>query len=40
VPPTSPPDPTKQAFRPIGVSGGSFHDWLGPHDTHVYRFQL
>jgi len=40
VPPTTPPDPTKQAFRPVGVSGGGFSDWLGPHDSRVYRFQL
>jgi hypothetical protein len=40
VPPTSPPDPTKQAFRPIAVSGGGFRDWFGPHDTHVYRFHV
>jgi len=29
-----------QVFRPIAVAGGSFQDWFGPQDAHVYRFQL
>jgi hypothetical protein len=28
------------AFRTITVGNGSFTDWFGPHDTHVYRFAL
>jgi hypothetical protein len=39
--PLSPPvDPTKQAFRVITVTNDGFQDWLGPHDTRVYRFNL
>ncbi len=39
--PLSPPvDPTKQAFRLVTVANGGFQDWLGPHDTRVYRFNL
>jgi hypothetical protein len=30
----------KQQFRSVQVSGGSFRDWFGPHDVHVYRFKL
>jgi len=29
-----------QQFRPVTASGGSFRDWLGPHDARVYRFAL
>jgi hypothetical protein len=28
----------KQQFRSVQVAGGSFKDWFGPHDVHVYRF--
>jgi len=39
--PLPPPnDPTKQLFRSVPVTNGSFSDWFGPHDTHVYRFLL
>lgn len=39
--PLSPPvDPTKQAFRLIAVANDGFEDWFGPHDVHVYRFDL
>jgi hypothetical protein len=30
----------KQQFRSVQVAGGSFKDWFGPHDVHVYRFNL
>ena len=37
--PLAPPiQPGHQEFRSVGVSKGSFRDWLGPHDVHVYRF--
>ena len=26
-------------FRSVGVAGGAFTDWLGPHDARVYRFR-
>ncbi len=29
-----------QQFRYVNVSSGSFKDWFGPHDVHVYRFNL
>jgi hypothetical protein len=29
-----------QQFRSLSASGGSFRDWLGPHDARVYRFAL
>ena len=39
--PLPPPiQPDKQQFRSVQVAGGSFRDWLGPHDVHVYRFSL
>jgi hypothetical protein len=39
--PLPPPiDPAKQVFRRVRVANGSFRDWFGPHDTHVYRFSL
>jgi hypothetical protein len=39
--PLSPPvDPTKQAFRVTAVANDGFEDWFGPHDVHVYRFDL
>jgi hypothetical protein len=39
--PLSPPvQPDKQQFRYVKVENGSFRDWFGPHDTHVYRFRL
>jgi hypothetical protein len=28
-----------QVFRPVEVTGGSFRDWLAPHDARVYRFR-
>ena len=28
-----------QVFRPVAVEGGSFRDWLAPHDARVYRFR-
>src|SRR5882724_1692004 len=30
----------KQQFRYVQVQNGSFKDWFGPHDVHVYRFKL
>jgi hypothetical protein len=30
----------RQAFRTVEAGGGSFRDWLGPHDARVYRFPL
>ncbi len=30
--------PDKQQFRSVKVENGSFKDWFGPHDAHVYRF--
>jgi hypothetical protein len=30
----------KQQFRFVKVANGSFRDWFGPHDVHVYRFNL
>ena len=39
--PLPPPvDPTKELFRVVPVANGSFEDWFGPHDAHVYRFNL
>jgi hypothetical protein len=39
--PLPPPiQPDKQQFRYVRVEGGSFKDWFGPHDAHVYRFNL
>jgi hypothetical protein len=39
--PLPPPvDATKQQFRYVQVANGGFTDWLGPHDVHVYRFNL
>jgi hypothetical protein len=39
--PLPPPvDPTKELFRVVPVANGSFSDWFGPHDAHVYRFNL
>ena len=32
--------PDHQVLRPVSVAGGRFHDWLGPHDARVYRFEL
>jgi hypothetical protein len=32
--------PDKQAFRSVRVANGGFQDWFGPHDAHVYRFNL
>jgi hypothetical protein len=28
------------SFRDVAVAGGSFRDWFGPHDAHVYRFAV
>ena len=30
----------RQVFRSVSVASGGFRDWFGPHDVHVYRFQL
>jgi hypothetical protein len=39
--PLPPPiQPDRQQFRYVQVQNGSFKDWLGPHDVHVYRFNL
>ncbi len=39
--PLPPPiQPGNQQFRYVNVSSGSFKDWFGPHDVHVYRFNL
>jgi hypothetical protein len=38
IPP--PVQPNKQTFRPVKVANKAFNDWFGPHDTHVYRFNL
>ena len=39
--PLPPPlQPDKQQFRYVKVDNGSFKDWFGPHDAHVYRFNL
>jgi hypothetical protein len=39
--PLPPPvDPTKELFRVVTVANESFSDWFGPHDAHVYRFNL
>ena len=39
--PLPPPiQPDKQQFRYVQVQSGSFKDWFGPHDAHVYRFNL
>ena len=39
--PLPPPiQPDKQQFRYVQVQNGSFKDWFGPHDVHVYRFNL
>ena len=32
--------PDRQAFRSVRVENGAFRDWFGPHDVHVYRFDL
>ena len=39
--PLPPPiQPDKQQFRYVQVQNGGFKDWFGPHDVHVYRFNL
>jgi hypothetical protein len=39
--PLPPPvDAQHQIFRTIRASNGSFRDWFGQHDAHIYRFQL
>jgi len=39
--PLPPPiQPDKQQFRSVTVANRSFRDWFGPHDVHVYRFNL
>jgi hypothetical protein len=39
--PLPPPiQPDKQQFRYVQVANGSYRDWFGPHDVHVYRFNL
>jgi hypothetical protein len=38
--PLPPPvDATEETFRTVAVANGSFRDWFGPHDAHIYRFQ-
>ncbi len=32
--------PDKQQFRSVKVENANFKDWFGPHDAHVYRFNL
>ena len=39
-PPPPPIQPGHQVFRDVDVSGGTFSDWLAPHDARVYRFDL
>ena len=39
-PPSPPVQPDKQQFRSVTVQNRSFSDWFGPHDVHVYRFNL
>ncbi|PWU18209.1 MAG: hypothetical protein C5B48_14975 [Candidatus Rokuibacteriota bacterium] len=38
--PLPPPIGGDQVFRSVGVNNGSFSDWFGPHDVHVYRFGI
>jgi hypothetical protein len=39
--PLPPPvEPSKELFRVVAVANDSFADWFGPHDAHVYRFNL
>ena len=38
--PLPPPIGGKQVPRPVSVSNNGFHDWVAPHDAHVYRFAL
>jgi hypothetical protein len=39
--PLPPPiDPAKQASRRVALRNDGFHDWFGPDDVHVYRFNL
>jgi hypothetical protein len=35
-----PTEPGRQIHRPIKVANGGIRDWFGPHDAHIYRFQL
>lgn len=39
-PPPPPIGAGHQIFRVITVANGGFRDWFGPHDAHVYRFEL
>lgn len=39
-PPSPPVQPGHQEFRSVGAANGSFSDWFGPEDVHVYRFRL
>ncbi len=39
-PPPPPIGAGRQSFRSVSVANGGFRDWFGPHDVHVYRFQL
>jgi hypothetical protein len=39
-PPAEPVQPDKQHFRKVSATNSGFQDWLGPHDTRVYRFSL
>jgi hypothetical protein len=38
--PLPPPVGGTQVLRRVPVANGSFKDWFGPHDAHVYRFAL
>jgi hypothetical protein len=39
--PLPPPiQPDQEQFRSVTVSNRSFKDWFGPHDVHVYRFNV
>ena len=39
-PPPPPIGAGRQSFRSVSVANGGFRDWFGPHDVHVYRFEL
>ena len=38
--PLPPPLGGEQVFRSVAVTNGTFRDWFGPHDVHVYRFGI
>ncbi len=39
-PPPPPVVAGRQVPRRVPVASGAFRDWFGPHDAHVYRFDL